>query len=106
MVKYRGLMPVGDSGVSMFLGSKSGEYTKLGGKAVSSAVQLGNKISEYSHLILDNPVADVALGALAPEVLVGAKAGLNLLDKGLSVANPASRVVEGVMKKSGVNPLR
>jgi hypothetical protein len=105
MTKFNNLMMTGPRGG---LGMKEGLSGVLGVKGLHSAAGLGNKISEIGHLILDNPFADVALGVVAPELLIGGRAGLSLLDTTLSVVNPAARIIDVATKGStkGINPMR
>lgn len=102
----KNLRSTGVSGFNVALGEKSGELATLGTKYASSATALGNKLSEYGHYVLDNPVGEVAIGSLlGPEAVVAGKAGLSLLDRGLAVANPATRVLENVKKTNRFNPM-
>lgn len=106
MSKFRNIRSTGNAGMGMMLGGKQGELAVLGGKMFHSATDLGGKISSAGHVLLDNPLTDILLGSVAPELLIAGKTGLSLLDRGLSLANPASRVIEQATKRSGVNPLR
>lgn len=102
----KNLRSTGFSGFNVALGEKSGEMAELGTKLFHSATSLGNKVSEYGHYVLDSPIGEVAIGSvLGPEAVVAGKAGLTLLDQGLKVANPASRIIESAKKTNRYNPM-
>jgi hypothetical protein len=107
MVKKMDIRGTGSSGLRISLGNKNGEIAELGTKFLHSATSLGNKLSEYGHYVLDNPVAEGVIGSvLGPEALVGGKVGLNLLDRGLKFANPASQVLDNARRPNRTfNPM-